>query len=104
SHRAALATSPIGRGFGAIRTRCMARWMRGRQQGTPGKERTRTRAAAPDNGRDLGSAILVGRGRIELPQPKARVLQTLGLTTCPTDPQLTLERPDRMTRGPRSGG
>jgi hypothetical protein len=29
----------------------------------------------------------VGRGRIELPQPKARVLQTLGLTTCPTDPR-----------------
>ena len=28
----------------------------------------------------------MGRGRIELPQPKARVLQTLGLTTCPTDP------------------
>src|SRR5262245_60854522 len=30
--------------------------------------------------------VVVGRGRIELPQPKARVLQTLGLTTCPTDP------------------
>ncbi len=32
--------------------------------------------------------MLVGRGRIELPQPKARVLQTLGLTTCPTDPRM----------------
>jgi hypothetical protein len=32
--------------------------------------------------------VLVGRGRIELPQPKARVLQTLGLTTCPTDPRM----------------
>src|SRR3954449_7103646 len=32
-------------------------------------------------------SCLVGRGRIELPQPKARVLQTLGLTTCPTDPR-----------------
>jgi len=30
---------------------------------------------------------LVGRGRIELPQSKTRVLQTLGLTTCPTDPR-----------------
>ena len=32
-------------------------------------------------------AMLVGRGGIEPPQPKARVLQTLGLTTCPTDPR-----------------
>ncbi len=30
---------------------------------------------------------LVGRGGIEPPQPEARVLQTLGLTTCPTDPR-----------------
>jgi hypothetical protein len=33
--------------------------------------------------------VLVGRGRIELPQSKTRVLQTLGLTTCPTDPRAT---------------
>ena len=33
------------------------------------------------------TADLVGRGRIELPQSKTRVLQTLGLTTCPTDPR-----------------
>ena len=34
----------------------------------------------------------MGRGRIELPQSKTRVLQTLGLTTCPTDPR-SLRRP-----------
>ena len=38
--------------------------------------------------RDENEGVLVGRGRIELPQPKARVLQTLGLTTCPTDPRM----------------
>ena len=42
---------------------------------------------APDGTRLSGHRLLVGRGRIELPQPKARVLQTLGLTTCPTDPR-----------------
>jgi hypothetical protein len=41
----------------------------------------------------------VGRGRIELPQPKARVLQTLGLTTCPTDPRLPPVR-SRIRAGP----
>src|SRR5215213_8323586 len=42
--------------------------------------------------------MLVGRGRIELPQSKTRVLQTLGLTTCPTDPAIA--RPtNRSERG-----
>ena len=50
----------------------------GRQQLTPGARRRR----------DVCEGVLVGRGRIELPQPKARVLQTLGLTTCPTDPRM----------------
>jgi hypothetical protein len=32
--------------------------------------------------------LMVGRGGIEPPQPKAKVLQTFGLTTCPTDPRV----------------
>jgi len=49
-------------------------------------------AESPDARPRRGSGIaipegLVGRGRIELPQSKTRVLQTLGLTTCPTDPR-----------------
>jgi hypothetical protein len=39
----------------------------------------------------MSPEMLVGRGGIEPPQPKARVLQTLGLTTCPTDPREVVE-------------
>lgn len=46
--------------------------------------------------------MLVGRGRIELPQSKTRVLQTLGLTTCPTDPRGSLRQP--AARPGLSGG
>ncbi len=35
----------------------------------------------------MSPGMLVGRGGIEPPQPKAKVLQTFGLTTCPTDPR-----------------
>ncbi len=55
------------------------------------------RPIAP-RGRTRAKRRLVGRGRIELPQPKARVLQTLGLTTCPTDPRRLVAVPRR--RGP----
>ena len=49
----------------------------------------RLTAAAPRACGDRASSpgMLVGRGGIEPPQPKARVLQTFGLTTCPTDPR-----------------
>lgn len=43
----------------------------------------------------------MGRGGIEPPQPEARVLQTLGLTTCPTDPRSGAETGgDEGTRTP----
>ena len=61
--------------------------------------------AGHENGASQGpicaQELLVGRGRIELPQPKARVLQTLGLTTCPTDPRRLVAVPrGRGTVGP----